>query len=504
MASTPRLHCAALTIATCYLLAPIAAAAPAGAPVAAGESASAFVNDVTGLNPIRVAQTVEPRSVGEISRLVREHHGPICIGGARHSQGGQIATDGCLFLDMRAMNRVLAFDPQARRITVEAGITWRGIQETIDPHDLSLKVMQTYSNFTVGGSLSVNAHGRYVGQGALASSVASFDMVLADVSVITANRLQNCDVFDGAIGGYGGLGVIVAVTLDLVPDTPIVRVVKPMPLAGYRNYFVSRVRSAPQVVFHNADLYPPDYNEVTAVTWFATDSKVTVAERLAPLHPATSEDRFLLGWLSDGPFGKQIREYLYDPAQYAVHRVEWRNYEASYDTATLERGPRDRRTSVLQEYFVPVVHFDSFVAHMAKILRAAHANVLNVSIRHALPDRETLLAWAPEEMFSFAIYFEQGTQARDRAAVYRWTNALIDAALAEGGTYYLPYQLVATREQFLRAYPAAPRFFAIKARLDPACKFRNRLWDRYDPAAACHAVAGPSEPAPPTPRTAAE
>ena len=165
---TPRLHQAALAMAACYLLAPGSADAAAATPAAAGEPASAVVNDVTGLNPIPVRETVAPRSVGEISRLVREHHGPICIGGARHSQGGQIATDGCLFLDMRAMNRVLAFDPQARRITVEAGITWRGIQEAIDPHGLSVKVMQTYANFTVGGSLSVNAHGRYVGQGALA------------------------------------------------------------------------------------------------------------------------------------------------------------------------------------------------------------------------------------------------------------------------------------------------------------------------------------------------
>jgi FAD/FMN-containing dehydrogenase len=483
-------HRVALAMAACYLLAPMAAAVAAAAPATAGESDSAFVNDVTGLNPIPVGQTVAPRSVEEISHLVREHHGPICIGGARHSQGGQIATDGCLFLDMRAMNRVLAFDPQARRITVEAGITWRGIQETIDPHGLSLKVMQTYSNFTVGGSLSVNAHGRYVGQGALVDSVDSFDMVLADGGVITASRTQNRDIFDAAIGGYGGLGVIVAATFDLASDTPVLRVVKPLPLAQYRDYFVSHVRGTPQAVFHNADLYPPEYNEVTAVTWFVTDSKVTVAERLAPLHPATSGDRFLLGWLSDGPFGKQIREYLYDPAQYAGHCVEWRNYEASYDTATLERGPRDRRTAVLQEYFVPVVHFDSFVAHMSKILRGARANVLNVSIRHALPDRETLLAWAPEEMFSFVIYFEQGTQARDREAVYRWTHELIDAALAEGGTFYLPYQIVATREQFSQAYPGAPRFFALKARLDPTCKFRNRLWDRYDPAPACHPVPG--------------
>ena len=31
--------------------------------------------------------------------------------------------------------------------------------------------MQSYANFTVGGSLSVNVHGRYVGEGPIVGSV---------------------------------------------------------------------------------------------------------------------------------------------------------------------------------------------------------------------------------------------------------------------------------------------------------------------------------------------
>jgi FAD/FMN-containing dehydrogenase len=40
--------------------------------------------------------------------------------------------------------------------------------------------MQSYDNFTVGGSLSVNAHGRYVGLGPIVLSVKSIRLVLAD------------------------------------------------------------------------------------------------------------------------------------------------------------------------------------------------------------------------------------------------------------------------------------------------------------------------------------
>jgi len=464
-----------------------AASAIAAAPSAV-VALGPVVNDVTGLNPITVEETVTPHSVADVVRAVRTHSGPICIGGARHSQGGQIATDHCLFLDMRSMNRMLAFDPKQRRIRVEAGITWRQIQETIDHDDLALKVMQTYANFTVGGSLSVNAHGRYVGQGALVDSVTAIDIVLADGSVMTASRAENRDIFDAAIGGYGGIGVIVTATLDLVPETRIERVVRRLSVTGYKDYFFAHVRAAPQAVLHNADLYPPRYHDISSVTWFVTDRSVTVPERLAPLQRSSARDRFLMSWLSDGPFGKEIREYIYDPAEYARSAVEWRNFEASYDAAMLEPASREHETDALEEYFVPVAHFDGFVARMRRVLTSSHANVLNVSVRHALPDRETLLAWAPEEMFCFVIYFRQGTQPPERQAVRQWTGELIDAVLTEGGTWYLPYQIVATPEQFLRAYPAALRFFAVKGRLDPACKFRNRLWEHYDPAPQCRAA----------------
>jgi FAD/FMN-containing dehydrogenase len=89
------------------------------------------------------------------------------------------------------------------------------------------------------------------------------------------------------------------------------------------------------------------------------------------------------------------------------------------------------------------------------------------------------LAWAKAEMFSFVLYYEQATNEAARAAVGVWTRELVDAALAEGGSFYLPYQIHATREQFLAAYPRADEYFAVKRRVDPQYKFRNRLWETY-------------------------
>jgi FAD/FMN-containing dehydrogenase len=77
--------------------------------------ASETVNDVTQLNPVVVEAVRTPTTVNEVSRLVAGHPGPVSIGGARHSQGGQSACAGCLFIDMRRLNRVLALDHRPSR-----------------------------------------------------------------------------------------------------------------------------------------------------------------------------------------------------------------------------------------------------------------------------------------------------------------------------------------------------------------------------------------------------
>jgi hypothetical protein len=116
---------------------------------------------------------------------------------------------------------------------------------------------------------------------------------------------------------------------------------------------------------------------------------------------------------------------------------------------------------------------------MAEIFRRHGVNVINVSVRHTLRDPGTLLAWARQECFSFVVYYKQRTSEPARAEVGVWTRELIDAALALEGSYYLPYQIHATSEQFQRAYPRAQEFFALKRQLDPENRFRNQLWDRY-------------------------
>jgi len=410
---------------------------------------------------------------------VRASTGPVSIGGGRYSMGGQTATEHSLHLDMRGLNRVRAFSAEERTITVEAGSTWRQVQEYIDPHGLSLKIMQSYANFTVGGSLSVNCHGRYVGQGPIILSVRSIQIVLADGRIVDASPTANADIFYGAIGGYGGLGVITAATLELEANEPLERTAVFLPLAQYPAYFHAEIERSTTAVMHNADIYPPGYDRVATVTYSRTSRAVTVADRLQPRRSHVLE-KGLQWWLSERTYAKRLREATAE-LRLKARPVAWRNHEASLDAAELEPRSRAKSTYVLQEYFIPVERFESFRPKMIEILQRRRANVLNISIRHARRDPGSLLAWAPQDRFAFVLYFKQGTSRSARDAVEEWTRELIDAALASGGSYYLPYQIVATDAQFHAAYPGARAFFALKKKLDPSYKFRNKLWDRYLP-----------------------
>lgn len=460
-----------------------------GLTLARFASGQVVINDVTQLNPIQVDRVVAPTTIEQIVVEVKTHTGPISIGGGRFSMGGQTATEGALQIDMRQFDKVISLDAEKKEITVQAGITWHKIQQYIDPHNLSLLIMQSYANFTVGGALSVNAHGRYIGLGPAVMSVKSIRLVLANGDIVTASPDQNQDLFYGAIGGYGAMGVIAEATLRLADNVKVERQTSLMPLTSYGEFFEQQIRKKNGVIFHNADIYPDSFNSVRAITYLHTDKAPTVRSRLIPLDTDYRLEHWLQVVNSEWPGGKKLRQYIADPWMNKGEKVVWRNYEASYDVRELEPDSREKSTYVLQEFFVPTANLDIFAAKMAEILQRNRVNTINVSIRHANADPGTMLAWAREEVFAFVLYYKQGTSPHARRDVARWTRELIDAAIASRGAYYLPYQIWATEEQFHQAYPRANDFFALKAKVDPTNKFRNKLWDAY-----YHPVGLPASP----------
>jgi len=102
-------------------------------PYAPARAAGVVVNDIhSGLNATRVHSVVEPDTLEAVRNAVnaaRRERRAVCIAGGRHAMGAQaFATDGVL-IDIRKLNRVLAFDTTRGLIEVESGVQWPQLLE---------------------------------------------------------------------------------------------------------------------------------------------------------------------------------------------------------------------------------------------------------------------------------------------------------------------------------------------------------------------------------------
>ena len=151
----------------------------------------------------------------------------------------------------------------------------------------------------------------------------------------------------------------------------------------------------------------------------------------------------------------------------------------SYTVRSLEPFYRFPTTSVLQEYFIPVEKLTNFVDKLRIIVDKYNINLVNVSIRHVPGNSESLLTYASQESFAFVLYINILNTKSGQKYAKKWTQQLIDAAIALNGTYYLPYQLYATTKQLHDAYPNFNQLLTCKKEYDPQNKFSNRLLEKY-------------------------
>ena len=438
------------------------------------------ITDFSGLTKTEVSCVRTPGSVEELCNIVKTSFGPVSVAGGRFSQGGQIAYPGGTVIDMKNFNKVIAFDLSKKCITVQSGMTWYEVQQYIDPYNLSIKTMQSYNDFSVGGSLSVNVHGREMRYGQLIETVESIKILLANGEIITASRSQNSDLFRASIGGYGLVGIIIEATLSLTENIRLKRHTEEMLIHQYPDYFFNQIKTDSSVIFHNAQLYPDDLYKVGSVTFYETLQPVNIKQRLQKrvlFDIKYAIEEMLAKYL---PFLKLFRPSMeINSLINKQDEVVWRNYEMSYTVRSLEPLTRAISTSILQEYFVPVGQLIPFIDKLRATLKEHKFKLLNASIRHVPANTESLLTYAPQESFALVLYINVFTSSKDIEKAKIWTRELIDHALSVGGTYYLPYHLYGTQEQFQESYPNWDAFMKIKKKYDPDCRLNNNLFKQY-------------------------
>ena len=164
------------------------------APLSAGEilkweQKGGTINDVSCLDRTPVYGIVKITSVDDIKNALQfagENKLKVSMAGVRHSMGGQAFFRNNLVLNMKGFNQIRLNEAE-KTVTVQSGATWHDIQNFLHPK-YAVKAMQSTDIFTVGGSISVNAHGMDHLAGSVGSSIRSMRLMQADGSIVEVSR----------------------------------------------------------------------------------------------------------------------------------------------------------------------------------------------------------------------------------------------------------------------------------------------------------------------------
>lgn len=441
------------------------------------------------LLPVEI-KAMRPGASEETIRKVvleaNEKDDKISIAGMQHSQGGQTLYPNGILLDMKPFNHILDFDKASKTITVQSGATWNDIQRHINPHGLALKVSQSQNIFTVGGSLSVQAHGLDIRNGGMIESVESLRLLNAKGEIIELSASENRELFHAVIGGYGLFGVILDVTLKLMDDELYEVSVDTFDYTDYTEYFQKRVLGNEATKMHLAriSISPENFmEEMYAINYSLADRQ----DRLGEFSELKEEKmiaapKLLLGISRLNDEGKEL---FWTTQKNYVHSIEGklvsRNNVMRSDSEFMEYN-NSTKTEILQEYFVPVDEFEDYIEDLKVLLeKEKDFNLLNVTIRYVSRNDQAVLSYASEDMFSLVLLINQQADADGIAETGRVVRNMIDVTLNHGGTYYLPYYGYPTQKQMARSYPRTDEFFELKDRYDPAHRFMNIFYEEYRP-----------------------
>lgn len=456
------------------------------------------INDASCLDSTPVYGIVEVRSeqnIREALRVAQEQRMSISIAGVTHSMGGQAFAPGAIVLNMLKFNHTM-LDTAQKTITVQSGATWHDIQNRLHPA-FAVKAMQSTDIFTVGGSISVNAHGMDHHAGSVADTIRSMRVMLPDGSIQTVSRTQNAGLFELIVGGYGLFGVILDVQLEITDNAVYERERMIINYKEFPAVFTTRILPDDTLglFYGHLSTSPGSFlKEMMLYTYRTTDAPHSDIPPLDEVENVALR-RLVLNFSKKSSFAKRAKwfaEKYIEPRleNCSVSRTQAmkegedclvsRN-EPMHDSVHYLQNNLKEETDILQEYFVPRDQFIPYIDDMREILERNHANVLNVSVR-VVQREEIFLNYAPQDMFAIVLYLNQTVDAKGNEHMGIVTRELIDLTASRGGKFFLPYQLHYTPAQLQQSYPEIVGFFALKQMYDPQSLLTNTFYQRYSPA----------------------
>ncbi|WP_413309832.1 FAD-binding oxidoreductase [Bacillus sp. 1P10SD] len=423
----------------------------------------------------------EVEQIVDILKEAKKDRLKVSIAGKRHSQGGHTYYPDGVVLDMSSFNKILEIDEKRKTIHVESGATWDDIQKALGPKGLAVKVMQSQNIFTVGGSISVNVHGRDIKNESLGQTINWFHLLLPNGKIVKVDRVGEPELFMDVLGGYGLFGVILDVELQVTDDEVYEIRTKKVSVEEFPAY-VHALRENPGVkmAYGRISVAPrTSMNSMFVVEYHTTEYPLTEKLRVLKGDEQPFLTYFLLNLSRKTGFGKDWLWNLQEKYFLSLdHRLISRN-NAMRSESDFLLYKNQKNTDTLQEFFVPIDEYPAYDEDMKAFLKKDDINLLNFTIRYVSKDDLSRLSYAKTDMIALVALFNHGKQKQEVEKAQTSIRKMIDITLRHNGTFYLPYYPYATKQQLLEAYPNFPEFVKEKEMVDPNGDFTSLFYERY-------------------------
>lgn len=404
----------------------------------------------------------------------------VTFAGALMSQGKQALppNEQVLLVHFDYLNKINV-DPKKKNAQVGAGALWSDVQAAANEKGLAVKVMQASNIFSIGGSLSINCHGWDHREGTLKETVRSLLIANCDGELVLL--YPEDELFDLVIGGLGGFGAILEAEIALTTNTKMAYDTLEMPVEDYVSYFKNYVEKNDKIGMHYFRLcFDPERMFETGIALNYFDEGQEGVVSTIPIEPerGNTSERVKLGIARRLPQTIPIAWHMERSATMSAKQTNRNEAMTFHLKSIFNESTVDAEW--LQEYFVTAHQLNDFLAYLGAVLVKNQVSVYNASVRCVKKNESRGFSYSrDEDMFAIVLFFNQSLLPNEIQKTRLWVRSVLDYLKEHNGTYYLPYQNFATKEQFQTCYPEWQRIAEKKKQYDPNTLFTNGFYEEY-------------------------
>ena len=392
-----------------------------------------------------------PRTEAELSALVAKS-ARVRVAGTGHSFMPLCETDGTL-LSLADQDGEITVSPDRKTAWTPAGWSVARFTEELWRHGLSMANQGDINKQAMAGAVSTATHGTGRTLGSLSTQVAALRLVLADGQVVECDKDHEPELFEAARVSLGAIGVISAIKLNVVPGFRLRETNQRRPIDEVLDQWDVLADEFRHIEFWNFPYTDhctlktlevvdegddPDEVDRSRVVFQALSDLAAASPRMAP-----TLQRLLVRGQGRSAHTRAAPAWRIFPSERDI-RFEEMEFEipAQNGIAALKAARalvRDRRYPIIFPFeFRTVKGDDIWMSPMHD------TDCISISFHQyaKMPWQESFKA--VEEVFA-----------------------------AHGGRPHWAKRHTLTSDDVLRLYPMAPRWGAVRKRVDPTAKFLN-------------------------------